>query len=235
MPDGLLLLNKPRGLTSHDVVQILRNKLHCRRIGHTGTLDPLAEGLLILLLGAATRHQQALQGHDKIYEGCIRLGVQTDTADAAGKPIHQAPVLPLDRQLIEQALQACTGELSQVPPAYSAVKVRGKPAYWWARRDNPQALAPRKVTVREFSILGFEPERIQIRVRCSAGTYIRALAESVARQLGTVGHLESLTRVQIGSWLLADASHLEWVNTSSAATVLSRVVPLHPEQNLSAT
>ena len=170
--DGMLLVNKPRGITSHDVVQVLRRRLGCRRIGHTGTLDPAAEGLLILLIGKATEHQQRLQGHEKTYEGAIRLGVKTETADADGKVVVSAPVPPLSRTALEKTLAAFLGTISQTPPAYSAVKVRGRPAYWWARQQKAVTLQPRTVHVHEFSLLGFDAERILCRVRCSAGTYI---------------------------------------------------------------
>jgi len=233
MRDGMLLLNKPRGLTSHDVVQVLRRKLGCQKIGHTGTLDPAADGLLILLIGTATRHQQALQGHEKTYEGCIRLGVQTDTADAAGQTIRSLAVPPLRRELLQETLASLLGTISQVPPSYSAIKVRGRPAYWWARRHGPITLPPRTVHIHEFGLLGFDSDRIHCRIRCSAGTYIRSLAESVAERLGTVGHLETLTRMQVGSCSLADAMQLEWVRQASADDVYRCVRPVFVASALS--
>jgi len=146
MQEGILLVNKPRGVTSHDVVEVVRRKFGIRRIGHTGTLDPGAEGLLILLVGSATKHQQAMQGQDKIYEAVIYMGTQTDTGDADGKPIRSEPVPKLSREHINEVLASFEGVSSQVPPAYSAIKVRGRPAYWWARRNKPVTLAPQAST-----------------------------------------------------------------------------------------
>ncbi len=224
--EGMLLVNKPRGLTSHDVVQILRRRLAVRRIGHTGTLDPAAEGLLILLIGNATEHQQRLQGHEKTYEGAIRLGSKTETADADGKVIASAPVPPLSQEVLEKTLAEFQGALSQTPPAYSAVKVHGRPAYWWARRQKTVTLQARTVQVHEFALLGFDTERIRCRVRCSAGTYIRSLAETVAERLGTVGYLESLTRTSIGEWSLGDAVDVNWLLDADPAAIRARIRPV---------
>src|SRR3989338_3342272 len=139
--DGLLLIAKPPGVTSHDVVEVIRRRLGLRRVGHTGTLDPMAEGLLIVLVGRATKHQQALQGHDKVYETVLQLGAQTDTGDATGTVIRTAALPAMDRARLEEVLASFRGPLAPIPPAYSAVKVHGRPAYWWARRRQAVTLA----------------------------------------------------------------------------------------------
>ncbi|HEX9779812.1 MAG TPA: tRNA pseudouridine(55) synthase TruB [bacterium] len=226
--DGVLLVNKPAGLTSHDVVQLVRRKLRIRRIGHTGTLDPDAEGLLVLLIGGATKSQRECQRRDKTYEGVVRLGRQTDTGDASGAVVREAPVPSLDTAAIERAFEPFRGRLMQTPPAYSAVKVRGRPAYWWARQQRPVTLAARAVEIRELALLSFGPDTIRFRVRCSAGTYVRTLAESIAERLGTAGHLGALVRLTIGDWRLEEARTLEWIRGAEPDAVAGQVRPVEP-------
>jgi tRNA pseudouridine55 synthase len=226
MRDGLLLVDKPLGVTSHDVVLEVRKKLGVRQVGHTGTLDPIARGLLVLLVGGATKHQHALQGHEKTYEAVLRLGVQTDTADADGKAVRTAPVPPVDHQRLLEVLASFVGPLSQTPPAYSAVKVHGRPAYWWARRQQPVTLAARTVRLSEMTLVGHDAETVTFRVRCSAGTYVRTLAESIAERLGTLGHLTRLVRLEVGPWNLQDAKPLSWIVQSSAEAVARELRPV---------
>jgi len=226
MPEGLLLVNKPADVTSHDVVQAARRKLGIRRIGHTGTLDPMAEGLLILLVGRATQHQQAFQTHEKLYEAEVRFGTQTDTGDATGQPIKTAPVLVLERTRVEAVLKRFEGPLSQTPPAYSAVKVQGRPAYWWARRNQPVVLAARIVHLFELTLVQLGSDTIVFRVRCSAGTYVRTLAESIAEQLGTVGHLTKLVRLRIGRWSLEDSQSLAWLIDATPEALSHQLQPI---------
>ena len=225
-PHGLLLIGKPPGPTSHDVVQAVRRKLGVRRIGHTGTLDPMADGLLILLVGAATKHQQAFQGHEKSYEAVLRLGAQTETGDAAGRTTRTAPVPPVDRDRVSAVLQALQGPLSQTPPAYSAVKVQGRPAYWWARHRRPVELSARTVHLEELTVVACGGDTITFRVRCSAGTYVRTLGELIAQRLGTVGHLVGLTRLRVGDWRLEEAKPLAWVQEAPAEAVLRELKPI---------
>ena len=224
--EGMLLVNKPSGVTSHDVVQAVRRTLGVRRIGHTGPLDPTAQGLLILRVGPATKHQQAFQGHEKTYEAILRLGTQTDTGDATGKPIRTAPLPAFDRGRVEQVLASFRGALSQVPPAYSAVKVRGRPAYWWARRRQPVTLSERTVHLADLVLIEWTPETITFRVTCSAGTYIRTLAESIADRLGTAGHLAGLVRLRVGSWSLDQAKPLSWMTQVTADTLARELIPV---------
>lgn len=226
MPDGLLLVNKPPGLTSHDVVQVVRRKLAIRRIGHTGTLDPMAQGLLVLLVGSATKHQRALQMHDKTYDAILQLGTQTDTGDAEGALVRRAPVPSLTRDRVAAVLDSFVGPLAQTPPAYSAVKVQGRPAYWWARRRQPVTLSPRLVRVDSLQLLECDAQTMTFRVRCSSGTYIRTLAESMAERLGTVGHLTRLVRLRIGDWHVDQATPLSWIQAASSDEVIRALLPM---------
>lgn len=223
---GMLLVHKPAGVTSHDVVAVVRRKLGLRRVGHTGTLDPLAEGLLIVLVGAATKAQQALQGHPKSYEAVIQLGAQTDTGDAAGHTLRTAPVPALDPGRVRDVFAALEGESLQTPPAYSAVKVRGRPAYWWARRQQPVPLAARSIRIDALTLVDMGVDSLTCRVACSAGTYVRTLAEAIAAQLGTVGHVRRLVRLRIGAWSLDDAKTLAWVQAASAQEVRQALRPV---------
>ncbi len=226
MTEGLLLVQKPAGVTSHDVVEVVRRKLGVQRVGHAGTLDPMAEGLLVVLVGAATKSQRAFQQHEKSYEATIRFGAQTDTADATGAIIAQAPVPVLDAQRIATVLASFEGPLSQTPPAFSAVKVRGRPAYWWARRRQPVVLPPRLVQIHALSLQRLERDTLTIRVQCSAGTYIRTLAEVIAKALGTVGHLTSLTRLSVGAWRLEQAVPLAWIADATPQILCERLMPV---------
>jgi tRNA pseudouridine55 synthase len=161
-----------------------------------------------------------------VYEAAIRLGAQTDTADADGQVVRTAPVPALDEARVRAALRLCEGPLLQAPPAFSAVKVRGRPAYWWARRHRPIELSKRPVHVRELALLSLEAGVVTVRVSCSAGTYVRALAESVAEALGTLGHVSDLVRLQIGTWSLADAVPLSWLRSADPAAIAARVLPV---------
>ena len=218
--EGLLVVNKPKGLTSHDVVQRLRGKLGLRRIGHAGTLDPMAEGVLVLLVGRSTKLVDAIHAHRKCYEAVITLGAQTRTADAWGETVRREPVPTLSDSDVDAALASCLGAQCQVPPAFSAVKVRGRPLYWWARRGTPQPAAARTITVASIERLRWQSPELAFRVECSTGTYVRVLAETIAQRLDTVGHLSALTRVSIGPWTLRDACTLAWLEQAGRAEVV---------------
>ena len=226
MLDGMLIVNKQRGWTSHDVVQLARTKLGVRRIGHTGTLDPMAEGVLVLLIGQATKLQQRAQTHRKIYETVIQFGAQTDTGDAWGTVIRTAEVPPLTPEAIQQVLHSLLGRVEQIPPAYSAVKVRGRPLYWWTRQGQRQTAPSRTIEIEALEWIGLEEHRLRCRVTCSAGTYIRTLAEVIAERLGTVGHVCELTRVAVGSWTLAEAMSTAQLQAADAASIRQWLRPL---------
>ncbi len=208
-PDGVLLVDKHEGLTSHDVVDVARKLLGTRRIGHTGTLDPAATGLLVLCVGRAGRLQSFLTGFEKTYEGTILFGVATDTYDAEGTPVgtpHPSP--EPDTARLAEACRALTGEILQVPPPYSARKVGGKKSYELARAGEAVPLPPKAVTVRAFEVLGIDGAVARFRVTCTSGTYVRSLAHDVGRALGTGAHLASLRRTSIGPFRLEDAKTL---------------------------
>jgi tRNA pseudouridine55 synthase len=200
MTSGVLLIDKPCGPTSHDVVARLRRSTGERRIGHTGTLDPRATGLLALVLGQATRLASLLTGSDKTYEAAIRLGFATDTDDAEGTPIgNKSDALP-DDAAIESALQGFVGVQDQRPPAYSAKKIAGRKAYELARSAAPVELAPAQVTVHRLAMTGREADLVRLTVRASSGFYVRALARDLGERLGCFGHLDSLRRTEVGPW-----------------------------------
>lgn len=207
-PEGLLLVDKPAGWTSHDVVARVRRLAGIRRVGHAGTLDPMATGLLILGLGRATRLLGYLAGHDKDYAADIRLGVTTTTDDADGEVLATS-VVPWTHQGVIAAMTALSGEGLQVPPAYSAIKVAGRRSYARARAGEEVVLAPRPVVVSRFALTGVEADTLSVDVTCSAGTYVRALARDLGLALGTGAHLCALRRTRIGRYGVTAAHALD--------------------------
>lgn len=194
---GLLLIDKPAGITSHDAVAKVRRALGVRKVGHSGTLDPAATGLLLIGVGRATRLLRFLGDLPKVYQGRGILGVETDTLDAEGAVVRESPVEVAEGTL-RSAMQRFTGEIEQVPPAYSAVKVEGERLYKAARRGEHVEAPPRRVTVDSFDLQRFESPAFDFEVRCSAGTYIRSLVADVGRELGSGAHLQRLRRTAIG-------------------------------------
>ncbi len=218
--DGALIVNKPSGLTSHDVVARVRKLSLERSIGHLGTLDPAARGVLPLLLGRLTRLAQYFQGRDKEYEGVIRFGFATDTYDAEGEPTTAVAARIPNREEIEALLPRFRGEIQQVPPPFSAKKVHGVPAYKLARRDQPVELAPVAVTISAFELLALEGDRMRFRAVCSSGGYVRALAHDLGAALGAGAHLAELTRTRLGEFSLADSHPLDAIAGHAAAGTL---------------
>jgi tRNA pseudouridine55 synthase len=196
--DGVVLVDKPAGMTSHDVVAIVRRASGESRIGHAGTLDPFATGLLVLLLGRATRLLPYLNGEPKTYEASIRFGSETDTDDATGVTTATAAVP--SRAAIEAVLPSMTGTIDQVPPAYSAKQVGGRRAYRAARAGAPLVLDPVKVTVHDWTVIDWRDDTLVARINCSGGTYIRALARDLGRAAGGAAHLSALRRVASGPY-----------------------------------
>lgn len=219
--DGVLIIDKPAGLTSHDVVARVRRILEERRIGHTGTLDPFATGVLVVLVGRATRLAQFLSGAKKEYEASFRLGFATDTGDLGGKPLTPVPEKQRlwSRAEIEAALANLRGNIEQVPPMYSAKKRDGKRLYELARRGEAVERQPERITIHSFEVVGNvdapcspNPDGttdIRVRVVCSAGTYVRTLAEDFGKQLGVGAHVIELRRTGAGNFALKDAVTLE--------------------------
>jgi tRNA pseudouridine55 synthase len=209
---GLVIVDKPSGLTSHDVVARIRRLAGTRRVGHAGTLDPMATGVLVIGVGKATRLLGHLALTDKEYLATIRLGQATDTGDAEGTVVSAAPASELTLTQVRAAAAALTGEIQQVPPAISAIKVGGRRAYQLAREGAAPALAARPVTVQEFTISDPRPAAglldVTAAVRCSSGTYVRALARDLGESLGVGGHLTMLRRTRVGPYRLSAARGL---------------------------
>ncbi|MCC6960118.1 MAG: tRNA pseudouridine(55) synthase TruB [Dehalococcoidia bacterium] len=222
--DGIVLIDKPAGWTSHDVVAKARGILGQRRIGHTGTLDPMATGLLVLCLGKAARLVEYMTAHDKRYTGQIRLGRTTTTDDADGETIEDRPVPALTPAALEAAVAPFRGSISQLPPAFSALKVGGQRAYDLARRGEQPELHARTVTVSQFSAALAGPETLEIDVACSAGTYIRSLARDLGQALGCGAHLSALRRVRAGAFSVSEAVTLDGLHAAVAAGDLEPVL-----------
>lgn len=237
--NGFLVIDKPGGLTSHDVVGRVRHILHERRVGHTGTLDPFATGVLIVLVGRATRLAQFLSGQDKHYDAIIRLGFATDTGDRTGTSITPANSVSKGQWTedeIEAALASLRGEIDQVPPMYSAKKIGGKKLYELARRGEEVEREPVRVCIHEFAPIRPDGQLMKdnrdgtfdfhVRVVCSAGTYVRTLAEDFGKRIGIGAHVAELRRTQVGSFNIESAVTLDQLKTSFAEESLGTV--LHP-------
>ncbi len=207
--NGVMVIDKPRGWTSHDVVQRARLLLQEKRIGHCGTLDPLATGVLVLCAGSATRIVRYLESDDKEYEAEFRLGIVTDTLDADGKVTGTRDYQPPATGEIEAVLENFRGVIRQRPPAYSAVKVQGVPSYRLARKGEARLHPEREVVIHGISLLAYTDPLIRIRVHCSKGTYVRTLAADIGERLGTGAHLTALIRLRSGRFGLEDAVDIE--------------------------
>ncbi len=207
--DGVIVVNKPEGWTSHDVVGKMRGIAGTRRVGHLGTLDPIATGVLPLMIGQATRLARFWEGSEKGYEAVVRFGFATSTYDRAGEPCGPVtnPNITIDH--IEACLAPMRGEIEQTPPPVSAKKVNGVPAYKLARQNIPVDLAPSRVSIYELTLLDAGDARARLRVRCSAGTYIRSIAHELGISLGCGAHVETLVRTHSGPFRLEHAFTLE--------------------------
>ncbi len=214
--DGLILVDKPQGFTSHDIVARIRKILGLARVGHFGSLDPLATGLLLIGVGTATRLFPVFAKQDKVYVGRIRLGLATDTYDALGRPISAENAdFPSQRDLL-RAMEKFVGMIEQVPPPYSAKKREGKPLYQWARSKKPVELKPHPVTVYSFKLTDYIPPDVGFEVKCSSGTYIRSLAHDLGQNLGCGAHLAALRRTEAGKFRASSAFSLEQVEKLTA-------------------
>lgn len=245
--DGVLVIDKPVGLTSHDVVDDIRRILRVRRVGHTGTLDPFATGVLVLLVGRATRLAQFLGGLEKEYEAVIRLGYATDTGDVTGKPIQSSEEDsqqsgPWSKEQIESALESLRGEIDQRPPMYSAKKQAGRKLYELARRGEEVERKPVRVCIYKFEAIKPTGELLkdnldgtfdfEVRVACSAGTYVRTLAEDFGKRLGIGAHLAELRRTRVGDLLVDHAKTLGEVKVAFAEQSLGTIL-YKPDEVLS--
>lgn len=241
--DGVLIIDKPEGLTSHDVISRVRRIMGLRRAGHTGTLDPFATGVLVVLVGRATRLAQFLSGDDKEYAATIRLGYATDTGDITGKPLSAVQACPgFDAGSIEAALASMRGEIEQTPPMYSAKKVQGRKLYEMARRGEEIQRSAVPIQVHRFEAMSRNDQLLHhnedgtcdlaVRVVCSAGTYVRTLAESVGQFLGVGAHLSALRRTRAGQFKIEDAISLSELEREAEAGKGSRLL-VSPDAALS--
>src|SRR5512139_3782625 len=211
---GVLVVDKPVGMTSHDVVQAIRNGTNLRRAGHTGTLDPRASGVLVVLVGPAVRLSEYVSASDKRYQATIHLGSTTDTYDAEGKITSSGSVDNITEEQFEEALQQFIGEIQQVPPPYSAIKIQGRKAYEMAREGEEVELQPRTIQVYSLELLEWNPPEAVIDVFCSSGTYVRSLANDLGDALGCGAHLVGLRRTKSGRFTLRDAVSLRRLQDS---------------------
>lgn len=229
-PCGLLSVDKLAGPTSHDVVDAARRRLGVQRIGHTGTLDPFASGVLVLCIGQATRLAEYMIAHDKRYRAVVEFGRTTDTYDCTGTTVATAPVA-LDRAAVEHALGAFRGAIRQRPPAYSAIRLQGRRAHELARKGKAPELPERDVVVHSLEMVDFSPPRIALEIHCSAGTYVRSIAHDLGRRLGCGACLAELRRTALGTFAVAAALSLEDLDRLDRASLGARVLP--PEAGFS--
>ena len=233
---GVLVVDKPAGPTSHDIVDRVRRVLGERRVGHTGTLDPFATGVLVVCVGKATRLARFLAEGEKVYRATVRLGFATATDDLLGAPLAQPRSVHVDRAVLEAAVRALTGELEQVPPVYSAKRVQGRRLYELAREGAVGPRPPARVHVGAFEILAVRDDEVDALVRCSPGTYVRALARDLGESLGVGGHLVALRRVMSGGFTADEAVHADLLGADSHERLkpLAGLLPGLPAVRLSA-
>jgi len=223
--DGALLIDKPAGPTSHDVVDAIRRQFGIEKVGHCGTLDPNATGLLIIVLGRGTKLSEKLMGDDKLYEGAIKFGVMTNSYDADGEVIETKPVPSLTLAQVNAAAATFTGDQMQAPPMVSAVKKDGVPLYKLARKGIEIAREPRLVHIYNFRFSSYDPPIGQFCIACTKGTYVRSLAHELGQKLGCGAHLATLRRVASGKYNVADATKLADVLKLTTGGLEKKVIP----------
>ena len=225
--NGLLLVDKPRGPSSHDVVDRVRRKLGMRRIGHAGTLDPNATGLLIILVGKATKVSQYLISLDKFYEGVIKLGEETDSHDSEGNIMAEISVPDLSEEQILEFMNEFVGDQYQTPPMFSAKKIKGVPLYKLARKGKVVEREARFIRVSSMKLLKFEPPFLSFSIHCSKGAYVRTIAHDMGGKIGCGAHLTELRRTAIDKFLLADAVSLEDFENFSVREIQRSLLPVY--------
>ncbi len=206
---GIIIINKPEGFTSQDVVSKVKRILNVKKAGHTGTLDPLATGVLPVLIGNYTKLSKYLIEHDKTYIAKIELGKRTYTGDREGKIIEEKEVLAFEKEKIERILKSFLGKQKQIPPQYSAIKIEGKKLYEYAREGKKIEIPPRDIEIYSIDLINFNEKEIEFKVNCSKGTYIRVLCEDIAEKLGTVGYMLDLKRINVDKFKIENAIDFE--------------------------
>lgn len=222
--DGVLLVDKPGGPTSHDIVAAVRRNFRIKKVGHGGTLDPQATGLLILLLGKGTKLSNRFLGSDKIYEGRMRLGIATNSQDADGEVVSEGDWSGVTRENLLEQMKNLSGDIYQKPPMVSAVKIDGVPLYKRARKGEVVERKPRLVHIYSFKLIDFEPPQARFTVKCTKGTYIRTLCADIGEALGCGAHLDQLRRTASGNLNVADASSLDDILSWDRKTLEEHVI-----------
>jgi tRNA pseudouridine55 synthase len=225
--EGVLLVDKPPGLTSHDVVYRLRRKLQMKKIGHAGTLDPMATGVLVMLIGKATRISQYLMSVDKVYEGEATLGVITDSQDAEGEVMETRPVPALTEAQVRDTMKTFLGDQYQTPPMHSAIKVGGVPLYKMARKGEEVEREPRFIRVAAFNLLSFASPKLTFDLHCTKGTYVRTVAHDLGAKLGCGAHLSALRRTGSGQFKIDQCLPLDAIEQLSLPEIERRLIPVH--------
>lgn len=217
--DGVLIINKPKGYTSHDIVNIVKKELNTPKVGHAGTLDPNATGVLAILIGNATKISKYLIEHDKIYIAELQLGEKSSTGDLEGEIVEKKEIPKLDIEEINNVLKSFLGKQQQIPPIYSAIKINGKKAYEYARKGNKLKIEPREIEIMNISLIKFQNNVITFKVKCSKGTYIRVLCEDIAEKLGTVGLMKNLCRIRVNDFDLENSYTLDDVKNKNIQVI----------------
>ena len=225
-PEGILLVDKPQGITSHDVVSKLRRVFQIKKIGHAGTLDPMATGLLIMLIGKATKVSQYLMSMEKEYTGTVLLGQITDSQDAEGEILEERPVPELEKDEVLAQMKGFLGDQYQMPPMFSAKKINGQKLYKLARKGQTVEREPRVIHISKFDLLDFQPPRISFSVGCSKGTYVRTIAHDLGEKLGPGGHLCELRRTGVGTFRIENADTIEAIEEMSPSRLRRRLLPV---------
>lgn len=226
--NGIIVINKPKEYTSHDVVAKVKKILNIKKVGHTGTLDPNATGVLPLLLNTGTKLSKYLIEHDKEYEVTLELGIKTDTADIEGNVIKKEEVNWKKLNDIEETLNTFLGEQTQIPPIYSAIKVNGKKLYEYARSGQNINIKPRNIQIYEIELQKIDRQKneINFRVHCSKGTYIRSLCEDIAQRLGTIGYMKELTRTKVGNFTINEAVKIEEIENNKEQIIKEKLISI---------
>lgn len=224
--DGILLVDKPSGFTSHDVVAKIRGHFRIKKVGHGGTLDPMATGLLILLTGRGTRFSEQIMGSDKTYEGVMRLGIATDSQDADGKVVEEKPADFVTGDMVKAEMAKRVGDLMQTPPMVSAVKINGVPLYKMARKGETIEREARLIHVYQFHMHEKNGPDVSFTLRCTKGTYVRTLCSDIGESLGCGAHLKSLRRTQSGKFKLENASPLSELISLEPQDFIHRIIPI---------
>ena len=225
-PEGILLVDKPQGITSHDVVGKMRRVFHMKKVGHAGTLDPMATGMLLILIGKATKASQYLMSMDKEYTGRVKLGVITDSQDADGEITEERPVPELTEEQVKAEMKTFIGDQYQTPPMFSAKKINGQKLYKLARQGKTVEREPRVIHISRFDITKFALPEVSFIVGTSKGAYVRTIAHDLGERFGCGGHLNELRRTAVGQFRIENASTIEELESMSPSTLRKQLIPV---------